>query len=208
MELSRHALAVHERAVEVGAVVHHHVVGGGARHRLPGEEGGRPGEVGVGDLGLVRRGQQDGHRGQRHLGRPPCPRHRPSRASLAEMSTRSPALVSATAVPRYSFMSLSPASATLMPPPASSARAWPSRWGRDLGGAARHVRRTVWKFTSPEEMCQATRRRLVEGSSEVSSIVIRLSGRTWTTVPSKNVISAADPGARAHEVALLQRRCP
>jgi hypothetical protein len=43
-------------------------------------------------------------------------------------------------------------------------------------------------------MCQATRRRLVEGSSDVSSMVMRLSGRTWTTVPSKNVISAAAPG--------------
>ena len=56
------------------------------------------------------------------------------------------------------------------------------------------LRRTVWKFTSPDEMCQATRRRLVDGSSDVSSIVIRLSGRTCTTVPSKNAISAAAPG--------------
>jgi hypothetical protein len=52
----------------------------------------------------------------------------------------------------------------------------------------------VWKFTSPDEMCQATRRFLVDGSSDVSSIVIRLSGRTCTMVPSKNAISAAAPG--------------
>ena len=53
--------------------------------------------------------------------------------------------------------------------------------------------RTVWKFTIPDETCAATRRRLVEGSSEVSSMVMRLSGRTWITVPSKNVISAEEP---------------
>jgi hypothetical protein len=56
------------------------------------------------------------------------------------------------------------------------------------------LRRTVWKFTSPEEMCHATRRFLVDGSSDVSSIVIRLSGRTCTIVPSKKAISAAAPG--------------
>jgi hypothetical protein len=55
-------------------------------------------------------------------------------------------------------------------------------------------RRKVCRFTSPEETCHATRRRRVAGSSEVSSIVMRLSGRTRTTLPSKNVISAVEPG--------------
>ena len=43
-------------------------------------------------------------------------------------------------------------------------------------------------------MCHATLRRFVDGSSDVSSMVMRLSGRTCTRVPSKNVISAAAPG--------------
>jgi hypothetical protein len=47
--------------------------------------------------------------------------------------------------------------------------------------------------TSPEEMCAATRRSFVRGSSELSSMVMRLSGLTCSVVPSKKVISAAAP---------------
>src|SRR5271169_6510298 len=54
--------------------------------------------------------------------------------------------------------------------------------------------RVVWNVAIPEGMFTETLRAFVEGSSDVSSTVSRLSGRMWTTVPSKNVISAAAPG--------------
>jgi hypothetical protein len=91
-------------------------------------------------------------------------------------------------------MALSPVSATPMAP-ADISSTVPFTVGVDTSVALPGTFfRSVWKFTSPEEMCQATLRAFVDGSSEVSSIVMRLSGRTCTTVPSKKVISAAAPG--------------
>jgi hypothetical protein len=90
-------------------------------------------------------------------------------------------------------MSVSPVSATLMPPSASSPAVAFTVGVETSVELPSTFLRTVWKFTSPDEMCQATFRRLVEGSSDVSSMVMRLSGLTWTTVPSKKVISALAP---------------
>jgi hypothetical protein len=91
-------------------------------------------------------------------------------------------------------MLLSPDSCTATPPAAAS-RVVVRRVGVEISRSEPPAPgRGALNCTSPDEMCQATFRRLVEGSSEVSSIVMRLSGRTCTTVPSKNVISAAEPG--------------
>ena len=55
------------------------------------------------------------------------------------------------------------------------------------------LRAAVWKLASPDWMERATRCWRETGFCELSSIVIRLSGRTLNTVPSAKRISAAAP---------------
>ena len=201
----RDPAAVHQRPVEVGAVVQHHVVGHRARHRLPDQQRGGARGIGIGDLGLVRRGQQRGDGGQPRL-----------RAGLARGVHLQRLRSGRAGSCRRSWSRPRPCPRTrarrCRPTPRRgcrrrSSRAWScarSAWrSRSLPPAARS-RGGVWKFTSPERCARPTLRRFGRGVLRVSSMVIRLSGRTCTTVPSKNVISAAEPGPGAHEVALSQ----
>ena len=71
------AAAVHQRPVEVRAVVEQHVVGRGFRHRLPGQQRDGAGGVGVGDLGLVGGRSSTGTPGSVHAPARPCRRRRP-----------------------------------------------------------------------------------------------------------------------------------
>jgi hypothetical protein len=88
---------------------------------------------------------------------------------------------------------LSPDSCTDTPPAAASRVVVRSVGVENSRSAPAEVERGALNCTSPEEMCAATRRCFVRGSSELSSMVMRLSGRTCSVVPSKNVISAAEP---------------
>src|SRR5262249_195786 len=115
-------LAVHERTVEVGAVVEHHVVGGGGGHRLPGEEGGGARGVRVAELGVVGRGDQAGQwggwgggtgvgrGGSTSLG-PALPAASTFTASLVPRVATSPDRERTSLWPRKMRMSLSPDSA-------------------------------------------------------------------------------------------------
>ena len=67
------AAAVHQRPVEVRAVVEQHLVGGRLRHRLPGQQRDGAGGVGIRDLGLVGGRQQHGHARAASPPARPCP---------------------------------------------------------------------------------------------------------------------------------------
>ncbi len=114
-----------------------------------------------------------------------------------------PARVSAAPWPLKMRRPVAPPSATWMLP-AVSRSAVVRTVGVEIVVLPGTLRAAVWKLASPDWMESATRCWRETGFCELSSIVIRLSGRTLNTVPSAKWISAAAPGARAHEVVLAQ----
>ena len=180
------------------------VIGHGTRHRLPGQEGRGFGGALIGDLGLRRRCGEGRAPRAASPSAPPGPGHRPSSPRSRRGPAGRPPLVWPSMLPRKTRRVLAPPLATFTLPSASSAAVVFTVGVEIVVALPRTSRCGTWKLTSPDWIFTAARRCLEAGSSDVSSMMNTLSGRTRKTASLKKRISALEPGAGAHEVGLVE----